>query len=96
MSVYVVTRHKGALDWLVEEAFSFDQHLEHLDLSMLKSGDTIVGNLPIPMVSDMNAMGVDYWHLAFNVPFELRGVELSATQLRELGISLQPYRVEAL
>lgn len=94
MKTFVVTRHQGALDWLIQKGFNFDEHILHLDLAQLNSGDKVVGNLPIPMVADMNAKGVEYWHLAFNVPFELRGVELSADQLEDLGISLVRYRVE--
>jgi CRISPR-associated protein Csx16 len=96
MKTWVVTRHKGALDWLLEEGVAFDTHIEHLDSSQLQSGDRVIGNLPIPMVADLNSNGVDYWHLAFSVPFELRGVELSAAQLRELGITLKAYHVSAL
>ena len=96
MKTWVVTRHKGALDWLIEEGVAFDEHIEHLDLDFLHGGDVIIGNLPIPMVADINAKGIHYWHLAFTVPFDLRGVELSATQLRELGISLKAYHVVAL
>lgn len=94
MTIYVVTRHMGALNWLVEEKFSFDQHITHLDTAILKQGDTVVGNLPIPMVAQINSQGVDYWHLAFTVPFELRGVELTSTQLRSLCISLKKYHVK--
>ncbi|WFE68499.1 CRISPR-associated protein Csx16 [Thiomicrospira sp. R3] len=93
MSTYVVTRHKGALDWLTQEGFLFDAHIAHLDISSLVAGDVVVGNLPIPMVAELTNKQVRYWHLAFDVPFELRGQELTAAQLRTLGISLKSYCV---
>lgn len=96
MKTWVVTRHKGALDWLLEERVAFDEHIEHLNVDLLTPGDVIIGNLPIPMVAELNAKGVGYWHLAFNVPFELRGIELGADQLRELGITLKAYQVREL
>ena len=96
MGVYVVTRHQGALDWLEEEGVHFDGHILHLDVNQVQSGDTVIGNLPIPMVAELNEKGVAYWHLSFTVPFEKRGFELSARQLREMGISLQAFEVKRL
>jgi CRISPR-associated protein Csx16 len=89
-----VTRHQGALDWLNQEKVQFDRHILHLAIDQLQPGDGVIGNLPVPMVADLTAMGVRYWHLSFDVPLELRGVELSADQLRKLGIQLRAYRVE--
>ena len=96
MSVYVVTRHQGALDWLEEEGVHYDEHIVHLDVAQVSSGDTVIGNLPIPMVAQLNAKGVAYWHLSFTVPFEKRGFELSARQLREMGISLEAFEVKRI
>lgn len=94
MSVYVVTRHAGALEWLQQQGVHYDQHIKHLNIELLQAGDQVIGNLPIPMVAQINEKGVRYWHLSFNVPYELRGQELSAQQLIELGIDLKEFRVE--
>lgn len=94
MSTYVVTRHKGALDWLNQQTITIDDHLIHLDPNQLQRGDTVIGNLPVPMVAELTERGIHYWHLSFEVPFELRGVELSAEQLNQLGICLKCYQVQ--
>lgn len=94
MSVYAVTRHQGALDWLEQEGVHYDEHILHLNVNQVKPGDTVIGNLPIPMVAELNEKGVAYLHLSFTVPFEKRGFELSARQLREMGISLQAFEVK--
>ncbi|WFE69473.1 CRISPR-associated protein Csx16 [Thiomicrospira sp. R3] len=93
MTTYVVTRHEGALDWLKNEGVVFDQHLLHLEIGMLKKNDVVVGNLPIPIVAEINKLGVVYKHLSFNVPFALRGRELTAQELKHLDANLRVFYV---
>lgn len=97
MTTYFITRHQGAIDWVRDNQVHFDVHLTHLlSLDKLKSGDTVIGTLPIHIIADINAIGVHYVHLSFNVPAHLRGVELSVEQLTKYNAALQAYDVQKL
>lgn len=95
MTTYFITRHVGAVDWAKANNIAFDVHLEHLlSLDELKSGDTIIGTLPINMIAQINAKGVRYIHLSLEIPPELRGVELNVEQLNACRATLEEFYVE--
>lgn len=95
MTTYFVTRHQGAIDWAKASNVQFDVHLTHLgDDIVLKSGDTVIGTLPINIVYDINQLGVRYLHLSLDMPAHLRGLELNAEQLLVCNASLQEFVVK--
>ena len=97
MTVYLVSRHQGAIDWIDHMGYGYDEHLTHLqDYTALSAGDTVVGSLPINIVADLNALGVTYQHLSLYIPENLRGVELSAEQLSTLNAEIETYQVKRL
>ncbi len=94
---YLITRHSGAIDWLSQQGLKVDKHIEHLDnIDMFQPGDEVIGVLPFNIVAALCDKGVKYYHLDIRIPVELRGVELSAQQLEELGATLTPYHVVKL
>ncbi|WP_201583312.1 CRISPR-associated protein Csx16 [Psychrobacter jeotgali] len=94
MSIYLVSRHQGAVDWMNHTGHHYDAHLTHLtDYEMLTAGDTVIGSLPINIVADLNVLGVNYLHLSLYIPEQLRGVELTAEQLSALDAKLEQYVV---
>ena len=95
MTVYLVSRHQGAVEWMNHMGHQYDVHLTHLDSDhKLLAGDTVVGSLPINLVADLTERGVHYLHLSLYIPEHLRGIELSAEQLSQLDAKLEPYRVQ--
>lgn len=97
MTVYLVSRHKGAVEWMNHMGHHYDEHLTHLDnYDQLSAGDTVVGSLPINLVADLAEHGVSYMHLSLYIPEYLRGIELSAEQLSQLDAKLEAYRVHRL
>lgn len=97
MSIYLVSRHQGAVDWMNHMGHHYDEHLTHLaDYEALTAGDTIIGSLPINIVADLNARGVTYQHLSLYIPEQLRGVELTAEQLSQLDAKLEQYVVKRM
>lgn len=92
MTTYFVTRHQGAIDWAKASNVQFDVHLTHLgDDIILKSGDTVIGTLPINIIAQINAMGVRYIHLSLTIPPHLRGVELNVDELNECQATLEEF-----
>lgn len=97
MTTYFVTRHQGAIDWAKASNVQFDVHLTHLgDDIVLKSGDTVIGTLPINIVYDINQLGVRYLHLSLDMPAHWRGLELNAEQLLACNASLQEFVVKSV
>lgn len=91
---YAVTRHAGALDWLAEKMQESFVHLAHLhDVVFLFPGDVVVGTLPVNLIADINARGAHYYHLTMDLPYDLRGQELTAAQLTQLNAQLVEYYV---
>ena len=89
-----VSRHPGAQQWAREEGVRVDEVVAHLDLERIGPGDTVIGSLPVNLAAAVCARGARYVHLALELPAALRGSELSADELRELGATLIEYRID--
>jgi len=93
MTTYFVSRHTGALVWATEEGIAVDQVVDHLDLAAVAAGDTVIGSLPVNLAADVCDRGARYLHLSLHLPAHLRGVELTAAQMRDCNARLEQYRV---
>lgn len=95
MTTYFVSRHQASIDWMKQQSIQVDQWLTHLDdETKLKSGDRVIGTLPIQIVERLCKNSVEYIHLSINIPAEWRGLELSPKQLAECSPKLTAYRVQ--
>lgn len=93
--IYVVSRHTGAVQWLREVIAGPHVLLAHLDdVTQIRAGDCVVGTLPVNLVAKINAVGARYFHLVIEIPESLRGTELTAEQLVQLGANLIEYSVQ--
>lgn len=93
MTTWFVSRHPGAVEWAGRHAVRVDRQVAHLDAGQVAAGDVVIGVLPVYMAARICARGAKYLNLLLEVPFHLRGTELSADQLEALGARLQTYRV---
>lgn len=97
MTTYFVSRHPGALQWAALQEVHFDVHMIHLDnLALFKAGDVVIGTLPINMAYALNQRHVRYFHLSLEIPEQLRGVELNATQLQRCNASLEEFYIRKM
>lgn len=94
MTTYFVSRHPGARDWAAEAGIAVDLVVVHLDPVDVAPGDNVIGSLPVNLAADVCARGARYLHLSLELPAELRGRELTAEQMRELGARIEEFRVE--
>jgi len=95
---HLVSRHLGALDWMKRRLGdrSFQVH-EHLDSSFRpEPGDRVFGVLTVAWVERICHSGAEAWVLDVEVTADLRGKELSAEQLDELGAVLVRYEARRL
>ena len=93
MTVFSITRHPGALDWLNRQEIAIDITLSHLDLSLIKPGDVVIGLLPVHLAAAVCAAGAEYWHLSMELPYEARGIELTAEEMEGYGARLEQFVV---
>ena len=97
MTVYLVSRHPGAVQWLSEELRVPEvQVMAHLDDTRFLPGDKVCGVLPIAWAARICAQGAEAHVLTIDLPPELRGRELNVEQLRAQGARLVRYEVREL
>ncbi|MDR3214567.1 MAG: CRISPR-associated protein Csx16 [Azoarcus sp.] len=95
MSIYFVSRHPGALEWMRRNGVAFDCHLPHLEIANIRAGDTVIGSLPVNLAAEVYARGAIYRHLSLKVAPQDRGRELSAEELDRYEATLKRYDVHA-
>ncbi len=96
MTTFFVSRHPGAIEWAKRQKLVVDQFVPHLDAARVRSGDTVIGGLPVDLAARVCAAGARYHHLALKLPVTLRGKELSADDLTQLGARLEPFQICAI
>ena len=94
MTTWFVSRHAGAIEWAARQGLAVDRFVRHLDPDQVCGGDTVMGSLPVNLAAAVCERSARYLHLSVELPEQLRGQELSADQLEQLGSSLREYRVE--
>ncbi|MBK1645229.1 CRISPR-associated protein Csx16 [Thiocapsa imhoffii] len=93
MTTSFVSRHPGAHDWAAAEGLAVDAVIDHLDPSIIAPGDVVIGSLPVNLAAEVCARGGRYLNLSLDLPASLRGVELTAQQMRDCGARVEEYRV---
>ena len=93
MSTWFVSRHPGAISWAKEKNLAVDFWATHLDVNQIKSGDIVIGVLPMPAAALVCAKGARFIALKIQLPENLRGKELTAQTLDCLNCTLAEYRV---
>lgn len=93
MTVYCLSRHPGAIDWLREQGVQADVVLEHVDCLSVEPGDTVIGTLPLGLAATLCAAGAEVVALCLELPPEARGRELSAEQMKRYGARLRRFVV---
>lgn len=89
----VITRHPGGADWVLRQLSHELQVVAHLGLDQVEPGGAYYGVLPLNLAAAICEQGSECWIISVTIPPELRGQELSARQLDELGAELVRYDV---
>ena len=96
MTTWFVSRHPGAKEWIKKQSISIDYFVEHIDIHMISSGDTVIGNVPLQLAAQICAKGARFICLSVTVPSTLRGHELTKDVLTHLKCSLKEFYVEPI
>ncbi len=96
--VVIASRHLDSIAFIREfcESHQFEvievvPHLATID--ELPNCETVIGNLPLHAIAKLNRAGIRYGALSITIPIELRGVELTLTQIRELNPTIIEFEV---
>jgi len=94
MTTYIVSRHKGAIEWLKNKGFS-GVVVDHISADMVKAGDMVIGVLPLLLVHELVNMGVNVIILQLpEVPREQRGKELTVEDMNRYNAKV--FKVNSL
>lgn len=93
MTTYLITRHSGAIEWVVRQEIQVDQLVMHLNPALIQPGDVVIGTLPFNLAAEVCARGGQFLNLTLDVPPQVRGRELSADDLEALGARLEAFQV---
>jgi CRISPR-associated protein Csx16 len=51
VTTFFVSRHPGALEWAAQRGIPIDHQVEHLDVSAVRPGDSVIGTLPVNLAA---------------------------------------------
>lgn len=91
MTTYFISRHQGAKDWAKSQNIIVDRVQSHLEMNDIQIGDTVIGTLPINLVAELCVRGASYYHLTLNLSEQLRGKELTATDMQNAGAKIERF-----
>lgn len=80
MTIYFVTRHKGAREWAARRNIDA-RAVDHLDPETLVAGDVVIGSLPAHVAAEVCRRGGRFVHLAIDSPAAWRGRDLTADEM---------------
>jgi len=94
MKTWFVSRHQGAIDWMkTQNDWTVDHWVEHLDVSLVKKGDIVIGILPLPLIADVCAKGAEFYALVMPQTRVQRGSEHSLDDMVQANCYLMRYYV---
>ena len=88
-----VSRHPGAKEWIHQkDGFEEVEVVKHFIPRKHRHID-VIGNLPVHLASQVCDSGNRYYHLSIAIPSEVRGKELSSTEMQKYGAKLVEFKV---
>jgi len=89
MTTILVSRHPAAAEWIRRKGYAVDSMVAHLDPAVVRSGDTVIGTLPVNLAAEVCARGAVYLHLTLDLPPTARGLELSTQDMERYGARIE-------
>lgn len=96
MATWFISRHQGAIDWAKQQGIAVDHWVTHLDAGKIRSGDIVIGTLPVHLAAEICQKGARFFFLELNLLADQRGKELTADEMSQAGCSLAEYDIRCL
>jgi CRISPR-associated protein Csx16 len=86
--IYIVTRHKGAIEWLRTKGYS-GEVIPHLDNNKITGGNLYIGVVPVPIIKQILDAGSRFFLLALpDIAFSQRGQDMIPDEMEGAGARL--------
>jgi len=88
--IITISRHSGAIEWLKKyhPEFSNVQHFVQALPDDIRD-KIVIGTLPI----NLAYLAKEYYHLSMDIPLEMRGKELTVTDMEKCNCKLEHYKI---
>jgi CRISPR-associated protein Csx16 len=95
--IIIVTRHVGAIDWLLAKGFVGDV-VTHLTRERIQPGNTYIGVLPLPVIQQILDAGSRFYLLVLpEVSLAQRDREMNPVEMDAAGAKLvEVKRIEVM
>lgn len=93
MTVWFISRHPGAKAWALAHNLHVDRWADHLDPAEIEAGDIVLGTLPLHIAEKICSLGARFFALTLDIPFEMRGRELSLDSVQRYHGHLEEFIV---
>ena len=94
MEVVIVSRHPATVNYL-KTVFPEAKVVSHISsIDEIPNGSLVIGNLPIHMIAELIKKGCRFVLVSLEIPRELRGKELSESELRKYMKLLEISKLE--
>lgn len=95
MTVWFVSRHKGAIAWMKKQGIRVDRWVPHLDTDEVTVGDVVIGTLPVHLAAAVCARGARFFFLELHLRAEQRGRELNEDDMLSAHSLIREYFVHS-
>lgn len=96
MTVWFVSRHVGAVEWMKAVGRKVDFFVPHLDIDEVQEGDVVIGTLPIYLAAEVCGKGAEFYFLQLPQKMHLRGSEYTAEEMVRMGACLHRFSVSVV
>lgn len=96
MTTYFISRHPGAIEWSRRQGLRVDSFVTHLAPIIVAPGDIVIGSLPVNLAAEVCLRKAKYLHLSLALPPALRGKELTADEMDDLGAHVEAFEVSLI
>jgi len=88
MTTHIITRHKGAIEWLEKKGYK-GEISDTAVVEKYKKGDAVIGVLPIHIICELEKKGVETILIQMpTIPPEARGKEITPEDMDKYGAKL--------
>jgi putative CRISPR-associated protein (TIGR02620 family) len=92
-TVLFISSFSGAEAWAKARGLENLLVADSLDLDIVEKGDTVIVNLPVDDIAEINRIGATYAHLSFSSEPDIPCDEMSADEMNKRGAQLRTFFV---
>lgn len=97
MSIWFVSRHEGAIEWMkAQSQWHVDHFVAHLDVTLVKKNDVVIGVLPIALAAEVCVRNAEFYALVVPQTYNQRGNEHTFEDMKQAKCYLMRYDIRQI